>query len=278
MYTTPFLTMPFERWLPIPTNLEELPNLREGYWISDWGRLVSTIRGDTPKLMHPNYNTDGYRGFSFASNEPNVRMYRTIHRIEMITFQFVPNYRDLEVNHKNGVKDDNYICNLEWVTPSENMRHAYDQKLHIPIGGENHYLSGATNAQAEQVAQLLLTRKYSHQQIADMVGISIAIVHSIASGGSRRWIYEKYNLASLEPRFGRNNAFTLLSEDEINAICKFLFDNGISLENLHGRKGKDLKIQALNLIGKEYNYVNGRLVYKIRAGQQYTQISSKYGF
>lgn len=38
---------------------------------------------------------------------------------------FGPIPRGLEINHKNGVKTDNRIRNLEAVTRSENMRHAY---------------------------------------------------------------------------------------------------------------------------------------------------------
>ena len=34
-----------------------------------------------------------------------------------------------EVNHKSGIKSDNRARNLEWMTPSQNLQHAYDNEL-----------------------------------------------------------------------------------------------------------------------------------------------------
>lgn len=93
------------------------------YMVSDQGRVFGL-----PKPTHYGHvlakktHASGYESVCLCRG--NHKRYVSVHRIVAAAFVPNPNGKP-EVNHKNGIRSDNRASNLEWVTRSENERHAY---------------------------------------------------------------------------------------------------------------------------------------------------------
>lgn len=103
------------------------------YEISTEGKIRNKKRPN--RVLKTYISNCGYEKFKGH----NVHNY--VHR--MVAETFLPNPSGKEqVNHKNGNKLDNRVENLEWVTRSENVTHAYKY-----LGrNSNHYGSKGHNA------------------------------------------------------------------------------------------------------------------------------------
>lgn len=102
------------------------------YKISNYGRVESLPKNRYGSkksiILKPFLDKDGYLNIGLCKN--NVVTKHKVHRL--VAQVFINNcHNKPQVNHKNGIKDDNRVTNLEWVTNGENQKHAWKYGLKI---------------------------------------------------------------------------------------------------------------------------------------------------
>lgn len=95
----------------------------ENYQVFSTGKIYSLKSG---KYLKPSIDKGGYHKVDLWKGKK--RYTRRIVRLVAETFIPNPNNKP-QVNHKDGIKSNNEVSNLEWVTRSENMIHAVDTGL-----------------------------------------------------------------------------------------------------------------------------------------------------
>lgn len=90
---------------------------------------------------------------------------RRIHRLIAITFIANPNNKP-QINHKNGIKTDNHVENLEWVTASENGVHAYKNNLITGRKGTSHHNCKLRNNDIYKIRKLYHAGNLLQREIA----------------------------------------------------------------------------------------------------------------
>jgi len=156
---------------------------RTCYFVTTWGRAFS-IRG---KELTPQTGKRGYK--TLRTTQKNLPVHR------LVAKAFIPNPDNKPyINHKDGIKTNNTIKNLEWCTAKENYTHAIETGLAqskaiwkyspLPKKGDNAKFSVE---QARSVVKLIREKGYTYTKAGATEGMSYSTVAHIMTG--RRYVH-----------------------------------------------------------------------------------------
>ncbi len=177
-------------------------------------------RWDTEKKMKiipvggNRFKGDKYMGFRVChNNKPGKGFLHVI-----IADCWIPNSDEnkTQVNHKNGIKSDYNISNLEWCTPSQNQRHAVSSGLK----GQRSELYNSTlsDDQVHLICQRL-EDGWLVKDLADLFNVSKDIIRKVKAGDTYFTIRNMYNIP--------HKYIADLSESTVRWVCERI-NEGIS--------------------------------------------------
>ena len=150
---------------------KEIKGLEGRYSVDEDGNVFSHINGIKLK---PYLVGNGYYYVNIAGKS------RQVHRL--VVEAFLPDFLTKpQVNHKDGNKQNNHISNLEMVTVSENLLHAYKTGLKVSPKGENH-TNSKLSAEDVTSIKMLLREGETGTSLARKFGVSQATISYIKSG------------------------------------------------------------------------------------------------
>lgn len=152
----------------------------ENYEISQYGNLRNIKNRNYIKILTDKY---GYHTVKITDNN-NIKRNIPLHRV--IAWVWIPNddpENKIEVDHIDGIKTNNDLSNLEWVTPEENIKRARKNKLNKSNPHQNQVLS------KEKIIDIykkcLNSEKINYAEIGRIFSVSPNTVKRI-------WTQERY--------------------------------------------------------------------------------------
>jgi len=155
------------------------------YQVSDMGGVMRVAGGQGAVAglrLKPQLNTSGYLQVNLY--ECGKRTLKCVHRL-VLEAHVGPTPEGCEGNHRNGNKHDNRAKNLEWLTPAENTRHAFQELGHEGAKGEDNGNSKCTAESAIEIRELYATGKFMQAELGEKFGLAQTTISDIVN--RRTW-------------------------------------------------------------------------------------------
>jgi len=177
--------LPGEEWRPVV-------DYEGWYEVSNLGRVKRVMPGFGTfpgRLCKQTLTVAGYYHMGLCKN--GISKILLAHAL--VAKAFIGPYPEgMEINHKDGDKTNNCVDNIEYVTPSQNVFHAWQTGLKKQYDecGEKNPSNILTEDDVRQIHRLLDEGEFTQQEIADMYGTCRENVSSINCGKTWAWLKE----------------------------------------------------------------------------------------
>lgn len=159
---------------------KSIKRFEKRYAISNYGNVKNLKTG---KILKSQLRKDGY--FQIGLEIKDKKIMFLIHRLMAIAF--ISNPLDKKfINHINGIKADNRLENLEWVTHKENMQHAHKTGLNPARKGVKHHGAKLDNEDIKLIR--FLKDKVTKSDLGYCFDVTRQQVHHITSYNQWRHI------------------------------------------------------------------------------------------
>ena len=138
--------------------------------------ILNSFKSYPEKIILQQQYKSGYLYHSLCKD--GIVRTKLPHRLIAKTFLDNPHNKP-EVNHKNGVKSDNRLVNLEWNTRSENQKHSITIGLRSAKGVKNSQSKLSKNEVLE--IRNKIKKGFSGKKLSEKYGVSQQTISNIKS-------------------------------------------------------------------------------------------------
>ena len=255
--------IPMEEWRKVTER--EIPYIQDYYWVSNYGNVWSEV---LRSYMTFHIDDKGYSRLHLKLlNGEDINI--GVHRLEMLVFDYRPDHELFIVNHKDGIKNHNWLWNLEWATQKENVQHAVSMGLK-PIGSKVHNAL-FTDEEVHAICKML-EEGVPYSEIISKLGLQNrghyinSEISDIKSGRLYKHISSQYNIYPIY-----DETRTVFSDEEVNMMCKMMSEKNVSYLEILNALGYDIN----NLSDQDRDKYK-RAISRIKLGDTRTDISSNY--